>query len=185
MAEEIKNNEVATVNENVAAAPAPAPAPAAPAPAAEPVQENKIKNGKYADYTDHDLQSELLRYQKKTAKRTTAVAVALGVIALIFAVSAALIVPEVINTLTAVQNSLEEVSTLAGKAEDTLENLNTSLVGMNKMIDNVDTVLTDNTDAMSEAVNKISNIDIDSLNESIQDLNSAVDSMGKLFNRGF
>ena len=44
---------------------------------------------------------------------------------------------------------------------------------------NVDSVLTDNTDAMSEAITKISNIDIDGLNQSIADLNKAVSALSR------
>ena len=61
-----------------------------------------------------------------------------------------------------------------------MSNLDESLDGMNKMIANVDTVLTDNTEAMEEAVTKISNIDVDSLNKSIQELNKAVEKLSKL-----
>ena len=64
--------------------------------------------------------------------------------------------------------------------------VNNSLDGMNKMISNVDTVLTDNTEAMSEAIKKISDIDIEGLNDSIKKLNDAVDALNRLFggNRG-
>ena len=55
-----------------------------------------------------------------------------------------------------------------------------SLDGMNKMISNVDTVLTDNTEAMSDAIKKIGDIDIDGLNDSIKKLNGAVDGLNKI-----
>ena len=55
---------------------------------------------------------------------------------------------------------------------------------MNKMISNVDTVLTDNTEAMSEAIQKISDIDIKGLNDSIKKLNDAVDLLNKTVGRG-
>ena len=47
-------------------------------------------------------------------------------------------------------------------------------------------VLTDNTEAMSEAIKKISDIDIAGLNDSIKKLNDAVDALNRLFggNRG-
>ena len=52
------------------------------------------------------------------------------------------------------------------------------------MISNVDTVLTDNTEAMSEAIQKISDIDIKGLNDSIKKLNEAVDLLNKTVGRG-
>lgn len=157
----------------------------APVPVAEPVQEepqeNKIVNGKYSDYTDHDLQSEILKYEKKAARRTMMVAAALFVIAAIFLIAAIIIVPPVVKTLEAVQATLEQTTELVGKAETTLDNLDNSLSGMNDMINDVDTVLADNTEAMEEAITKISNIDVEGLNQSIDDLNKVVTSMGRLF----
>lgn len=150
-----------------------------------PVQEeprtDKLNKGKYAEYSDHDLQTEILKYEKKAAKRTMLVAIALFAIAAVFVVAAIIILPPVVKTLEQVQTTLEEATNLVGKAEDTLENLDESLEGMNNMISDVDTVLVDNTEAMEEAIAKIGNIDVDGLNASIQDLNRVVSSMGRLF----
>ena len=177
-----EENKIVEATENTAVE---AKAEEAPAPVAAPVQEepqeNKIVNGKYSDYTDHDLQSEILKYEKKAARRTMMVATALFVIAGIFLVAAIIIVPPVVRTLNQVQTTLEEATALVSKAETTLDNVDNSLTGMNDMIANVDTVLTDNTDAMEEAITKISNIDVDTLNQSIDDLNKVVSSMGRLF----
>ena len=177
-----EENKIVEATENTAVE---AKAEEVPAPAAAPVQEepqeNKIVNGKYSDYTDHDLQSEILKYEKKAARRTMMVATALFVIAGIFLVAAIIIVPPVVRTLNQVQTTLEEATALVSKAETTLDNVDNSLTGMNEMIANVDTVLTDNTDAMEEAITKISNIDVDGLNQSIDDLNKVVSSMGRLF----
>ena len=60
-------------------------------PVKEPVREepvNKIKGGKYADYTDHDLLTELVKLEKKTAKRTGIVAFSMVVIAAVVLASA-------------------------------------------------------------------------------------------------
>ena len=140
-------------------------------PVKEPVKEtvkeepvNKIKSGKYADSTDHDLLVELVKLEKKTSKRTGIVAFSMVVIAAVVLASAVLIVPKVVTTLTAAETTLEHATNLMGE-------VNNSLDGMNKMISNVDTVLTDNTEAMSEAIKKISDIDIEGLNDSIKKLN--------------
>ena len=175
-----EENKIVEATENTAVEAKTEVAPAA-APVQEEPQENKIVNGKYSDYTDHDLQSEILKYEKKAARRTMMVAVALFVIAGIFLVAAIIIVPQVVKTLESVQTTLEQTTELVGKAETTLDNLDNSLNGMNDMIADVDTVLTDNTDAMEEAITKISNIDVDSLNQSIDDLNKVVSAMGRLF----
>ena len=186
MEDENKITEATENTEAVKAETAPAPAETpAPAPAAQPEaeepQENKINKGKYVDYTDHDLQSEILKYEKKAARRTTMVAVALFVIAGVFIVAALFIVPPVLKTLEQVQTTLSEATELVNKAETTLDNLDNSLTGMTDMISDVDTVLSDNTEAMEDAITKISNIDVDGLNQSIEDLNKVVTSMGRLF----
>ena len=147
----------------------------APEKTSEPVKSapaNKITGGRYADYTDHDLLTELVKLEKKTSKRTGIVAFSMIVIAAVGLASAILIVPKVITTLTAAETTLEQATSLMGE-------VNNSLEGMNKMISNVDTVLTDNTEAMSEAIQKISDIDIEGLNDSIKKLNEAVDALNK------
>lgn len=164
--------------------PAPAPAPA-PAEAAAPISdntkaavsavaENKIKKGKYTDYTEHDLLVELIAYQKKEAKRSGVIAIAMIAIALVFAACAAIIVPEVVDTLNAAQTTMQEANSLIGEIDTSLDNVN-------NVIGDVDTMLEDNTKALEEAITKISNIDVDGLNSSIQDLNKIVSAMGKLF----
>ena len=161
-----EEKKLAEVNEVVESAPVAASVEKAP--------ENKIKGGKYTDYTEHDLLTELVKLEKKTARRTGIVAVSMAAIALVFVVSAVIVVPQVMSTLTAAETTLEN-------ANDLMSGVNDSLDGMNKMISNVDTVLTDNTAAMEEAITKIGSIDVEGLNESIDDLNKAVEKMSKLF----
>ena len=133
---------------------------------------NKIKGGKYADYTEHDLLVELIKYEKRDAKRTGIVAVSMAAIAIVFVVSAILVVPQVLNTLSQIQTTLSEATSLVGKAEDSLE-------VMNDMIGSVDKVLSDNTEAMEEAITKIGDIDVDGLNDSINDLREVTSALSK------
>ena len=148
--------------------------------AKEPVKEvekeaapvNKIKGGKYADYTEHDLLVELIKYEMRDAKRTGIVAVSMAAIAIVFVVSAILVVPQVLNTLSQIQTTLSEATSLVGKAEDSLE-------VMNDMIGSVDKVLSDNTEAMEEAITKIGDIDVDGLNDSINDLRVVTSALSK------
>lgn len=133
---------------------------------------NKIKGGKYADYTEHDLLVELIKYEKRDAKRTGIVAVSMAAIAIVFVVSAILVVPQVLNTLSQIQTTLTEATSLVGKAEDSLE-------VMNDMIGSVDKVLSDNTEAMEEAITKIGDIDVDGLNDSINDLREVTSALSK------
>lgn len=169
-----------------ATAPAPEPAPAsAPvatsAPVAEEakaavaaVAENKIKKGKYTEYTEHDLLVELITYQKKEAKRSGVIAFAMVAIALVFAACAAIVVPEIVDTLNVAQTTMEEANSLIGQIDTSLDNVN-------NVISDVDTMIEDNTEALEEAISKIGDIDIDGLNESISDLNKVVSSLGKFF----
>ena len=152
--------------------PAAEPAPAAEKPAETKPEPVKEAPAKAAGPSEQELLKELVKLQKKTAKRTGVVAFSMIVIAAVVLASAVLIVPKVLTTLTAAETTLEEATNLMGE-------VNNSLDGMNKMISNVDTVLTDNTEAMSEAIQKISDIDIDGLNESIKKLNDAVDKLNK------
>ena len=96
----------------------------------------------------------------------------MAAIAIVFVVSAILVVPQVLNTLSQIQTTLTEATSLVGKAEDSLE-------VMNDMIGSVDKVLSDNTEAMEEAITKIGDIDVDGLNDSINDLREVTSALSK------
>ena len=95
-------------------------------------------------------------------------------IALVFAACAAIVVPEIVDTLNVAQTTMEEANSLIGQIDTSLDNVN-------NVISDVDTMIEDNTEALEEAISKIGDIDIDGLNESISDLNKVVSSLGKFF----
>ena len=173
IAEETENKALEAVDAKTEPAPVqekpaePAPGPVNDAP------DKAVKAGKAGGPTETELLSELVKLQKKTAKRTGVVAFSMIVIAAVVLASAVLIVPKVMTTLMAAETTLEQATTLMGDVKNSLD-------GMNKMISNVDTVLTDNTEAMSDAIKKIGDIDIDGLNDSIKKLNGAVDGLNKI-----
>ena len=51
------------------------------------------------------------------------------------------------------------------------------------MTENVNGVVTDNTQAVSDALEEINSIDIEQLNQAINDLSSVVRPLAQLFNR--
>lgn len=173
IAEETENKALEAADTKTESAPVqekpaePAPGPVNDAP------DKVVKAGKAGGPTETELLSELVKLQKKTAKRTGVVAFSMIVIAAVVLASAVLIVPKVMTTLMAAETTLEQATTLMGDVKNSLD-------GMNKMISNVDTVLTDNTEAMSDAIKKIGDIDIDGLNDSIKKLNGAVDGLNKI-----
>ena len=167
-----ENNALEPATAKTEPAPAAAPFEAAPGPVKD-ASDKKGKAGKTDGPTETELLAEMVKLQKKTAKRTGVVAFSMIVIAAVVLASAVLIVPKVMTTLMAAETTLEQATTLMGDVKNSLD-------GMNKMISNVDTVLTDNTEAMSDAIKKIGDIDIDGLNDSIKKLNGAVDSLDKI-----
>ena len=167
-----ENNALEPATAKTEPAPAAAPVEAAPGPVKD-ASDKKGKAGKADGPTETELLAEMVKLQKKTAKRTGVVAFSMIVIAAVVLASAVLIVPKVMTTLMAAETTLEQATTLMGDVKNSLD-------GMNKMISNVDTVLTDNTEAMSDAIKKIGDIDIDGLNDSIKKLNGAVDSLNKI-----
>ena len=167
-----ENNDLEPATAKTEPAPVAAPVETAPGPVKD-ASDKTGKAGKADGPTETELLAEMVKLQKKTAKRTGVVAFSMIVIAAVVLASAVLIVPKVMTTLMAAETTLEQATTLMGDVKNSLD-------GMNKMISNVDTVLTDNTEAMSDAIKKIGDIDIDGLNDSIKKLNGAIDSLNKI-----
>ncbi len=136
-------------------------------------QENKGKK-KLEEMTDHELLVRLVQKQTANARDQKLAAIGCLALAAIFAVALVILVPQVLNTLNEVNGVAAQVNTLASQAQSTL----TSVDGLVK---NVDGVVADNTDAITEAVQKMNSIDFQSLNDSIVALKTVVEPLADLF----
>ncbi len=113
-----------------------------------------------------ELLRQLLAYQKKEVRHTRLAAfinllLVLGVLAALF-----LVVPRVLKLADGVEASLGEVNRLAASAET--------------LIDNANTMVSENTDAVTETIQKLNEVDFDALNTAIHNLDDAVRPLAEL-----
>ncbi|MBO4407942.1 MAG: hypothetical protein J5786_01555 [Clostridiales bacterium] len=135
----------------------------------------------YSEMSDHDLLVELLKEQKKEStmariSMTTSIVVVLGVL-----ISLGILVPKLYTTVNSIESSVKEMDVLVQTAQTSLTNANQSMGNIDTMINNVNSVVVDNTQSLTEAVGNIKAIDIQKLNESIQDLSNIVGPLARLF----
>lgn len=124
--------------------------------------------------SERDLLIEIAKGQRKEAKsgRISATAMVCLVIAFIIALSA--FVPLAANTLEKVNTTLTEAENVAVSAQKSLEEID-------EMVSNFNGVIVDNTDSVNSALSKVNEIDIKSLNKSIEELASILDPLARLF----
>ncbi len=123
-----------------------------------------------------DLLKELILLQKKTANRQLVASIACVVLPVIFTVAFLIVVPRVI-TMSA------EVNSMVADTQKLIANAQSSLEGIDGMIENVNKVVVDNTQSLTDAVSNIQNIDTDGLNEAIKNLSDAAEPLAKLNNQ--
>lgn len=130
-----------------------------------------------------DLLRQILEADKKEVKYARRAAFFMTGIFVIFLVAAIIIVPKVIATLSYVNST-------AIAANDTLTQANEAIAGINTMTssitgtsDNMNSMLTDNSQALTDAVEKMNGIDFAGLNQAIQDLQDAVGPFASFMNK--
>lgn len=117
--------------------------------------------------SDHELLEALLREQTKSARSHFVVMIATIVLAAVLAVSCIILVPQAVSTLH--------------RANEELDDLETTMTSIDEMVENANTILEKNDENINKSIEAISSIDIDSLNESIQDLRDILAPLSKLF----
>jgi hypothetical protein len=137
----------------------------------------------FSALSDRDLLIELLKEQKKTSRRSLITAASLVAICLIIGVAVLVIVPKVVDTLSNAYKAIDNIQTVVVNANKAIDSVETSLDGLDVMIKNIDKVVVDNTDSVGKAVDRVSNIDIATLNKSIKDLSEIIEPLAKFFRR--
>ncbi len=143
-----------------------------------------------ASGTQEAILAELLSYQKKAVRHSRIISIcgiALAVLLLIALVS---IVPKTLAVFDHVQESLSRVDELAADAgtliRDSTAQINSLVGDATELIDNANTVIIDNTDAITQTVRKLNAVDFEKLNKAISDLDAAIEplvSFARMFKR--
>ena len=145
--------------------------------------EAKPSKEEFSGMSDRDLMIALLKEQKKTSRRSLITASALVAICLIVGIAVLIVVPMVINTLNNAYKALDGVQSVVANADKAIASVQNSLVGIDEMVKNVDKVVVDNTDSVTKTVDRMSNIDVATLNKSIKELSEIIEPLAKFFRR--
>lgn len=124
--------------------------------------------------SEHDLLIEIAKGQRKEAKSGRISATAMVCLVIAFIIALSVFVPLAANTLEKVNTTLTEAENVAVSAQKSLEEID-------EMVSNFNGVIVDNTDSVNSALSKVNEIDIKSLNKSIEELASILDPLARLF----
>ena len=149
----------------------------------EVVAEAKPAKEDLSKMSDRDLMIALLKEQKKTSRRSLITASALVVICLIVGIAVLIVVPSVISTLNNADKALDGIQNVVANADKAIASVENSLDGIDEMVKNVDKVVVDNTESVKKTVDRMSNIDVATLNKSIKELSEIVEPLAKFFRR--
>ena len=144
---------------------------------------SKKSKDEFSVLSDRELLIELLKEQKKASKRSLITAISLVAICLIFGAAVLVIVPKVNATLNNAYQAIDNIEAVVANADKAIGSVEKSLDGIDQMVKNVDKVVVDNTDSVSKTVDRMSSIDIASLNKSIKDLSDIIEPLAKFFRR--
>ncbi len=128
-----------------------------------------------SEMSERELLAELLEQQSKSSRNSKILVVIMGIIAAVAVIVAILLVPAAVGTI-------KEVNTLAISAETAVDDADSMISDVQKVIGKVNGVLDDNTEAVAESISKIKDIDIESLNKSIQEFSDVLEPLAAFFN---
>lgn len=133
--------------------------------------EDNNKNLANVDSTNEDLMSVLVKLQKKQLFYNRVIAVLL----LVFVLVLLCLLPSMLRTLKTAEATLINANEAVLQAKDAIEQAETTLEDVSKFAN-------EGTKGLTESLEKIQSIDIDSLNKDIENLGAVVEPMAKFFN---
>ena len=140
----------------------------------------KRKKKKPEEMTDHELLAALLKSQKSDTRFQKAAAVGTFLLAAVFAIAFAILIPQVTLTLRNADNALDQVQVLAGQAQNSLDNVNGLVDSAQHSLSGIDKVVEDNTETITEVTQKLGQIDFEKLDQSIDDLAEVVKTLSEV-----
>ncbi len=123
---------------------------------------------------DNDLAALLIKVGKKQlfyARLATAFTCGMFLVMLYIAVS---LVPRAVDTLENANDALDSIHGTIADAQDTLGDIKGMSKSLTQTSDAMNDLIVNNAGTLTESVEKLSNLDIDGLNQGIQDLQDAL-----------
>lgn len=128
-----------------------------------------------SEMTDHELLVELVEQQQSSSRNSKILVVIMAIIAAVAVIAAAFVVPKAMQTLN-------EANTIILQGEETLTEVDGIIADIAPLTKNANSLIEDNSEAVTEAMNNIKNIDFDSLNRSIKNLADVLQPLAEFFN---
>jgi hypothetical protein len=125
--------------------------------------------------SDQESLRRLLESNNKRTFYARITGIAAVIICLVFVVAGCILIPKAAAVLT-------EAETTIVKAEESLGNIDKLSSELINTSANMNKVLEDNAQGLSDALAEINKIDIETLNKAISDLHDTVEPMAKFFN---
>ncbi|WP_034443330.1 DUF948 domain-containing protein [Butyrivibrio sp. AE2032] len=125
---------------------------------------------------DGQLLEEIKKLSKKQVRwqRLSALCI-LGALATVVIVLF-MVIPRVLTTL-------DHINQVATKMESSIEDIDVMVDEMTDASKNLNKLVGENSTALTDAIEKMANVDYDGLNQAIQDLQDAIGPMATFFNR--
>ncbi len=112
------------------------------------------------------------------------------VMALALVITVIVLVPRAVGTLEQVNSLIEDVTETVSDANEVIANANTTLGGFDEMSKEITTaaegingLVDENSDVLTDSMNKLNSIDFEGLNNAIKDLQAVVKPMADFFGR--
>ncbi|MBQ8956427.1 MAG: hypothetical protein IJ075_05610, partial [Lachnospiraceae bacterium] len=130
-----------------------------------------------------ELLRQILEADKNEVKYAKRAAFFMMGLFVVFLVAAIIVIPKVVETLSNVNTAVVSAGETLKGADDAIENINKMSDSITKTSDNMNSMLTDNSESLTAAVEKMNSIDFEGLNSAITDLQDAVGPFADFMNK--
>lgn len=147
----------------------------------------EVESGSYQEKAlqieaeETNLLKDILIKEKKQLFFSRIVGWSVLTIALMFAVTLAVLVPMAVNTLNNLNDCINTASATLATADATMGTLSGMSDDISTAATGINTLLITNSQAITDSMTSLSDIDYEGLNEAISDLKAVVEPLAKFF----
>ena len=123
-----------------------------------------------------DMEKQTLKWQRISAYGSIGIFV-------VIAISMLILVPRVFTAISVATSTIEHIDTIVTEADKTLDDVNAMVGEITTASKNINKIVDENGQDITDAVDKMSGIDFEGLNDAINDLKNTVGPMASFFSR--
>lgn len=140
------------------------------------VEVSFVSKPNYESMTERELLAELLKSQKRDTRNEKISAIANVLLCLLLLIAMAVLLPRILGVISQADQTLSQVQLTVDQAQQSLRKIDT-------LVQNTDTIVEENTDTVAEAMQKLNQVDLESLNSSISSLSAILEPLAAFFSR--